>query len=132
LPPSPSVINAISEAEVASQFERSLPKGVIAMPLVASNPPPANKVVTTIQPVVKPQALPKPTTPFGWQNGQVASEQVLGSALQATLVQAIKQSEVSPIQVQRPAPALLSAPSTKADFKTVTQRFSNKKFQGVY
>ena len=132
LPPSPSVINAISEAEVASQFERSLPKGVIAMPLVASNPPPANKVVTTIQPVVKPQALPKPTTPFGWQNGQVASQQVLGSALQATLVQAIKQSEVSPIQVQRPSPALLSAPSTKADFKTVTQRFSNKKFQGVY
>jgi hypothetical protein len=55
--------------------------------------------------------------------------------LQATLVQAIKQSEQKnepALTQRRPAPTLIASPSTKGDFWSVTQRFSSKKFQGVY
>jgi len=125
----PSLQEAIAQFLPADQPVKAEPT-VVYGDLVPTAEAPVNKPkkqeAMTVAPVVhSPFRGPAMSTPT------VHS----GTALQATLVQAIKQSEQKnepALTQRRPAPTLVASPSTKGDFRSVTQRFSSKKFQGVY
>jgi hypothetical protein len=124
-PPSlPQLVVPATEAEEPI----SMPTTTIASAVEKQTPTPHHQVLMPspfkgVSLRVTPPAIPKVPTHSA------------GSALQATLVQAIKQSE-APVKVALPlkvAHTLLATTAKQTeDFRTVTQRFSNKKFQGSY
>jgi hypothetical protein len=165
--PASSAVSVATHNIVDSLFSASLKQQVLATPplplpslvvhvledqqpqmldILTETPRPAHVTVAEPTPPMVPQAvvaMVSPTlvalpSPFrGVASVPTAPLVTSGSALQATLVQAIKQSESPAVVVAMPqrsrlAPTFVAASATKGDFKSVTQRFSNKKFQGVY
>ena len=134
----PPTLNKPSLQEAIDQF-LLVDQPVKAQPTVVYG-----DLVPTAEEPVKPVKNPKkqeamtvaPLVHSSFKGNAMSTPTVRsGTALQATLVQAIKQSEQKnkPVLTQRrPAPTLIASPSTKGDFRSVTQRFSSKKFQGVY
>lgn len=151
------VVHSLFTASLKEQLVATPPKGnkpslqeAIAQFLPVDQPVKAQPTVVygdlvpTAEESVKPVNKPKiqeamtvaPVVPSPFRGSTTSTPTVhSGTALQATLVQAIKQSEQKnepALTQRRPAPTLIASPSTKGDFRSVTQRFSSKKFQGVY
>ena len=131
----PPKVNKPSLQEAIAQFSPA-EKPMKAQPTVVYGDLVLTAEVLVNKPKIQEAMTVSPVVQSPFRGSAISTGTVRsGSALQATLVQAIKQSEQKnepALTQRRPAPTLIASPSTKGDFRSVTQRFSSKKFQGVY